>query len=1302
MEIQDIVRKIFGPGFNELSDELATGVIGGAKSKVYNFANPSSLSRAECYIEAALAEDDASKIQEDQRPGRIGPKLVKFDVATHHGLFIVSPDRLSVNSQSNFSTIKANTALYSGKWLYEVQLGSKGVMQIGWGTAQCKFSHESGVGDTVTSFAYDGNRVRKWNVTTYKYGEAWLSGDIIGCALDLDEGCVSFYRNGRNLGVAFENIPRGAGIAYFPTVSLAFTENLMANFGSTPLKYPVKGYEAPQAPPRNELKKVLLLLEWLTRLLVQMKERSRDTGFRNFDESSTNVQQTSKNNGVMKRVSIETYLLCLSRLIIKYLGPLLTSSHVTEALFIPFIRRIKSSEKSQEQQNPQELMLCLDLMWMFMEQEEMKVCLENTVVSLLSSFRHASLMISYPNQCDNLAPLIDLCRHAKTRQHLLQYVLFDRVRFANFLHVKPLDEHGLKEVVNKIWWETDPPLIDDSLDISKKSYMDACNEIKNAISELECLQVELLVLLLDNNDATNRTPSSRTIFLTKFRRFLHENLVSGRTPLPITVCCFHRLLGAFKVLWLYTEDTIFIPCRSFYDGSLDYYGIDRLGGVLSHLNKTYKRDLIANLGSNHEIIARMEDGERRMAQESSSATAGVTASPNGTLMGEAGRAALNEIPTLARLISMNSSGAPAAATAATVPMILERLGYTSSNNRRREEDTARRLARPGSADERLSLLELLDGIILFYHAAAKKQIAKIAGLRESMSEYIVALSEATRRLESINHNKKSKDDEEAINIERELIRTIGVFKKKLIEQSRHMAWVRAAVYSEEKQQQIAWLLRVVTWTLAKSSQEGSMFSFVPEFYLEALSDLCLGLRSHFHPTVPIEKIPDYEALLIEVGQYLCNHFLDPRIVNANSKDTLILTLAGFVSNPLTLRGLERVSEKSRLNFVTNLLRPYENRAWAQSNWVLVRFWQGHGFAFRYETSPHLSKKIGPKMLQQDSIAQPIKPCPSIIYQNHVKQVLLNNLSQTIKFLNSLLNQLNWAFSEFIGMVQEIHNVSSRPERVFIESRQLKICATCFDLAVSLLRVIEMIATIAPAIFNDPARFSSENLLIRLCQLLCQILNRVSSQTSSFQHVVLLDIPDLETVDHFPILAAVIGILLALLQQEITSKHAHEAKEVPRTTGTLLMEPSFQMSSLYFVLGEGTTKKPALKNIKTFTLLNYKEDVSEADIVSVRDMIKHLEINRGLLPETRLISDDDDTCTICYAYPIAVTFKPCNHRSCRGCIDRHVLNSRECFFCKTIIIEIHDLEGQLLHDLTSSSSSSNSSEPSSGLPSAATP
>jgi hypothetical protein len=50
------------------------------------------------------------------------------------------------------------------------------------------------VGDTVYSYAYDGNRVRKWNVSTHKYGEAWLSGDIIGCTIDLDSGVIEFYR----------------------------------------------------------------------------------------------------------------------------------------------------------------------------------------------------------------------------------------------------------------------------------------------------------------------------------------------------------------------------------------------------------------------------------------------------------------------------------------------------------------------------------------------------------------------------------------------------------------------------------------------------------------------------------------------------------------------------------------------------------------------------------------------------------------------------------------------------------------------------------------------------------------------------------------------------------------------------------------------------------------------------------------------------------------------------------------------------------------------------------------------------
>lgn len=63
------------------------------------------------------------------------------------------------------------TWLFPGKWVYEVLISSQGLMQIGWCTINCRFNQEEGVGDTHNSYAYDGNRVRKWNVTTTNYGK---------------------------------------------------------------------------------------------------------------------------------------------------------------------------------------------------------------------------------------------------------------------------------------------------------------------------------------------------------------------------------------------------------------------------------------------------------------------------------------------------------------------------------------------------------------------------------------------------------------------------------------------------------------------------------------------------------------------------------------------------------------------------------------------------------------------------------------------------------------------------------------------------------------------------------------------------------------------------------------------------------------------------------------------------------------------------------------------------------------------------------------------------------------------------
>ena len=140
---------------------------------------------------------------------------------------------------------------------------------------------------------------------------------------------------------------------------------------------------------------------------------------------------------------------------------------------------MKFNPKKKENKDS-EMTICLDLLWSFLETQEIQACLETTVVYLLSEFRHVSLLLEYPDQCKSLALLTCFCRHSKTRRHLLQSVLFDRVRFANFVHVKPLDEIGLAEVVSETWWETNP--IDPVVEINKEKYLRACELIESSVS----------------------------------------------------------------------------------------------------------------------------------------------------------------------------------------------------------------------------------------------------------------------------------------------------------------------------------------------------------------------------------------------------------------------------------------------------------------------------------------------------------------------------------------------------------------------------------------------------------------------------------------------------------------------------------------------------------------------------------------------------------------------------------------------------------------------------------------------------
>jgi hypothetical protein len=103
------------------------------------------------------------KIDENRENEVIGAKTVVWDVESPDNianLVKISKDRLSILSQSAFSTLKANATIVAGRYMYEVQLKSKGVMQIGFCSSKCKFTQDTGVGDTKYSYGL-GKLLRK-------------------------------------------------------------------------------------------------------------------------------------------------------------------------------------------------------------------------------------------------------------------------------------------------------------------------------------------------------------------------------------------------------------------------------------------------------------------------------------------------------------------------------------------------------------------------------------------------------------------------------------------------------------------------------------------------------------------------------------------------------------------------------------------------------------------------------------------------------------------------------------------------------------------------------------------------------------------------------------------------------------------------------------------------------------------------------------------------------------------------------------------------------------------------------------
>ncbi|XP_078103469.1 E3 ubiquitin-protein ligase RNF123-like [Sander vitreus] len=165
------------------------------------------------------------------------------------------------------------------------------------------------------------------------------------------------------------------------------------------------------------------------------------------------------------------------------------------------------------------------------------------------------------------------------------------------------------------------------------------------------------------------------------------------------------------------------------------------------------------------------------------------------------------------------------------------------------------------------------------------------------------------------------------------------------------------------------------------------------------------------------------------------------------------------------------------------------------------------------------------------------------------------------------------------------------------------------------------------------------------------------------------------------------------------------KRISRASSVLLSDPCFQLHSIQHLLGEGADSsgppaavtaipaapRPVVGSLvsavapvipaaaantgtserKHFSLHAYTDYISEDEKQKVELMLAFLTEESKEAAASTAPTSEEDLCPICYAHSISAIFKPCSHKSCKACINQHLMNNKDCFFCKATITGVED-------------------------------
>lgn len=1168
--------------------------------------------------------------------GGSAPNAVVIDNASTRGDIKTIRKPLLVESQTVFSSARANACAWKGKWMYEVTLETSGIQQLGWATVSCPFTDRKGVGDSEDSYAFDGKRVSKWNKDPMPYGQSWVVGDVIGCCIDLDSDVVSFLRNGVSLGVAFDRIQKmSPGIGYYPAISLSDGERCDLNFGARPFKHPVDGFLPIQAPPISRYY-ANYLLSCLTRLLEVRCLDKPDSAY--FEK--------------LRRF--------------RRFAPLKELFYpISHGILEEFFNVIQSSEGSFEYiawgalpscflgifgiHEPHDYASLDQVLDLFLEFPGSDPLLQHLIVALSCSCKVAPLVLTECPYSGSYPYLALVCHILRRKTMMVLWWKSPDFEFSleGFLSMKRPNKQDLHCLIPSVWW---PGSCEDvGCESSMMLTMTALSGAMNKIEEMHQRLCSLVIHFVPRAAPCQPPGSVFNTFLQNFilkvrgaeHKMTSSNVSNNSVVVSLYTVILRFLSEGFPVEgisgfvkgsgvnlganvgFLHRGGKRRFPVELFFTGDANCAGARRIGGSLNHL--------VNSQLFNEEQTKEVQWIEGCMDDEETTVTHSTIQKPCCCSSSD-----VDDIQTVEDSIGYTSRGLkgfciPISERSLNVVTLCnsrslgdEIVDKPSSSNQSDVDTGCRSLPCPESiattSELSLEVLreeELLDMMLFLYHLGVAPNFRQAFYYMSHQSQSISLLDDTDKQIRERSCIEQVKRLKEARN----------VYREELVDCVRQCAWYRISLFSRWKQRGMYATCMWVVELLLVLSNTDSIFCFVPEFYLESLVDSFHALRKS-DPSFVSSAIFIKQGLASFVT-FVVKHFNDPRILSADIKDLLLHSISSLVQCKDYLVAFEDNKEAIQ-RLPRALLLAFDNRSWIPVANIILRLCKGSGFSY----SNHAGSSS------------------SALFQVLFREACVHDEALFSSFLNRLFNTLSWTMTEFSVSIREMQ------ENYQIGDLQQRKCSVVFDLSCNLAKILEFCTREIPQAFL----LGPDMNLRRLTELIIFILNHIifTSDSEFFDMSVRRPCQYQEKTNRAIILAPLVGIITSLMD-------AHTNLEQMDLNDVVGVFVSMDCPATVFQCLLGYNWSNVLRG-----------DASLAKLAKLEEFSSNLRRRTEAIKRTESCvrtGDDEaeDCCCICYACNSDTMFEPCHHKSCHGCITRHLLNGQRCFFCNAIVTSVVKVE-----------------------------